>query len=108
MLKVSLLFNKFTNFMKNNSRILKIKNVKFSGYCFYMDTCIERDFKICISVPLNEDRLFTSSFHNNQFGKLKTKIKNSKSKKLKYRKSRTIFVLNYNDVNTWNKKNYLI
>ena len=52
MLKITLLFKKFTNFTGNNSRILKIKNTKFSGYCFNMNTRIQRDFKICINVPL--------------------------------------------------------
>ena len=37
----------------NNSRILRIQNVKFSGYYFYVNTNIQRDFEICISVPLN-------------------------------------------------------
>ena len=37
----------------NNSRILRIHNAKFSGYCFYMNTNKERYFQICISVPLN-------------------------------------------------------
>ena len=37
----------------NNSRILRIKNAKFSEYCFYMNTNIQGDFQICISVPLN-------------------------------------------------------
>ena len=50
MLKISLLFKKFTNF----SRILRIKNVKFLGYCFCMNTNIWGDFQICISVPLKE------------------------------------------------------
>ena len=36
----------------NNSQILRIENAKFSGYCFYMNTNIQGDFKICISVPL--------------------------------------------------------
>ena len=40
------------NSRANNSRILRIKNAKFSGYCFYMNTNIQRDFQICISVPL--------------------------------------------------------
>ena len=31
---------------------LRIKNVKFSGHRFYMNTNIKRDFKICISVTL--------------------------------------------------------
>ena len=37
-----------------NARILRIKNVKFSGYCFYMNTNILKDFQICISVPLRK------------------------------------------------------
>ena len=36
----------------NNSRILSIKNAKFSGYYFYMNLNIKRNFQICISVPL--------------------------------------------------------
>ena len=36
----------------NNSRILKIKNAKFAGYCFYLNTNIKGDFQICISIPL--------------------------------------------------------
>ena len=37
----------------NNSRILRIQNVKFSRYYFYMNTNIWRYFEICISVPLS-------------------------------------------------------
>ena len=36
----------------NNSKILTIKNAKFSGYYFYMDLNIWGDFQFCISVPL--------------------------------------------------------
>ena len=36
----------------NNSRILRFKNVKFSGYSFYMRTNIWWNFQICISVSL--------------------------------------------------------
>ena len=36
----------------NNSKILRVKNAKFSGYCFYINTNIYGDFEICISVPL--------------------------------------------------------
>ena len=43
----------------NNSRIVRIKNAKFSGYCFYMNKNIHGDFQICISVPLMQD----SEFH---------------------------------------------
>ena len=39
--------------MRNNWRILRIQNAKFSGHCFYMNTNIWRDFQICISVPLH-------------------------------------------------------
>ena len=35
-----------------NSSILRINNAKFSEYFFYMNTNIQRDFQICISVPL--------------------------------------------------------
>ena len=37
----------------NNSKILTIKNSKFSGYYFYMNLIIWGDFQICISVRLN-------------------------------------------------------
>ena len=43
--------------LANNSRILRIKNGKCSGYCFYMNTNIYRDFQICISVPLISNHL---------------------------------------------------
>ena len=36
----------------NNSRILRIINAKFSGYCFYMNKNMWGDFQIWISVPL--------------------------------------------------------
>ena len=42
----------------NNSIILRIQNAKCSEYCFYMNTNIERDFQICISVPLMEKFIF--------------------------------------------------
>ena len=50
MLNISLHFKKFTNF--TGSRILMIKNAKFSGYWFYMNKNILGDFQIYISVPL--------------------------------------------------------
>ena len=52
MLKVSLLFKKFTNSRVNNSIILRIKNAKLSGYRFNVNTNVWGDFQICISVPL--------------------------------------------------------
>ena len=36
----------------NNWKTLRIKNVKFPGYYFYMTTNILGDFHTCISVPL--------------------------------------------------------
>ena len=36
----------------NNWRILRIKNAKFSGFCFYINRNILRDFQICTSAPL--------------------------------------------------------
>ena len=38
---------------ENNSRILTIKNAKFSEYYFYMHLNIWGDFQICTSVPLS-------------------------------------------------------
>ena len=32
----------------------KIKNAKFSGYCFYIKTNMYGDFQICIRVPLSK------------------------------------------------------
>ena len=47
------------NFLRNlqisradNSRILRIENAEFSEYCFYMNTNIQGDFQVSISVPL--------------------------------------------------------
>ena len=39
--------------LANNSKMLRIKNAKFSGYYFYINTNIEVDFQICISIPLS-------------------------------------------------------
>ena len=36
----------------NNSRILRIKNAKFSGHYFRTNANIQANFQICISVPL--------------------------------------------------------
>ena len=33
-----------------------IKNASFSGYHFHMNTSLQGDFQICISVPLMEDK----------------------------------------------------
>ena len=52
MLKICLLFKKYTNFTVNNSIILRIKNAKFSGYCIYMSPNIYWNSQLCISVPL--------------------------------------------------------
>ena len=49
--KVAYFLRKIQTLRANNSRILKIKNAKFSGY-FYMNKNIWRDFQICISIPL--------------------------------------------------------
>ena len=52
MLKFSLLFKKLTNLRGNNSRIDRIKNAKFSEYFLCINTNIQGDFQLCISVPL--------------------------------------------------------
>ena len=43
---------KIQTFRAKNWRIVKIQDAKFSGYYFYMNTKIWRDFRICISAPL--------------------------------------------------------
>ena len=40
----------------NNSRILQIKNAKFSEYYFYINLNTYGDFQFCISVPLKFER----------------------------------------------------
>ena len=76
LLKISLLFNKFTNFTANNSIILRIRNAKFSGYCFYMNTNIKRDFQICFSVPLGLVRVKALDQNLPEF--IKTELVSSK------------------------------
>ena len=51
MLKSSLLFKKNTNSLVDNSRILRIRNAKFSRYCFYMNRNI---WKACICLEFSE------------------------------------------------------
>ena len=57
----------------NNSRILRIKNAKFSGHCFYMNTNMKEDFQICISVTEQKKEVHlinNSIFKLNRTGKL--------------------------------------
>ena len=49
MLKIRLLFKKFTTSRPNNSRILRIKNANFSGYCFYMKMNITETRKVMLT-----------------------------------------------------------
>ena len=56
MLKISLLRNLQTS-RANNSRILRIKNVKFSGYSFHMNRNIQGHFQVYI-LPLIATNLF--------------------------------------------------
>ena len=53
MLKLAYFLRNLEISRANNSRILRTKNAKFSGYCFYVNTNIYWDFETCISVPLN-------------------------------------------------------
>ena len=59
MLKISLLFKKNKILRVNNSRVITIKNTKFSGYYFYMNLNIWVDFQFCISVSLKSCSLYT-------------------------------------------------
>ena len=51
--KVAYFSRKIQVFWVNNSRILRIKNPKLSGYSFHMNPNIQWNFQICIIVPLN-------------------------------------------------------
>ena len=44
----------------NNWKTLRIKDAEFSGYYFYMNTKMQGDFQICISVPLRSQSKGTS------------------------------------------------
>ena len=44
----------FQTLRVSNSRALRIKNAKFTGDCFYMNTNMHGDFQTCVSVPLNK------------------------------------------------------
>ena len=48
-----LLFKKIQTLRANNWRTHRIHYAKFSGYYFYINTNIYRDFQICISVPVS-------------------------------------------------------
>ena len=50
--KVAYFLRKIQTSRVNKSRILGCKNVKFSGYCFYMESSIQWNFQIWIIVPL--------------------------------------------------------
>ena len=51
--KLAYFLRNLQNSRANNSRTFNIKNAKFSGYCFHLNTNISGDFQICISVTLN-------------------------------------------------------
>ena len=53
MLKLVYLLTNLQTLLAHKLRILWIKNAKFSGYCFYMNTSVQGDFQICISIPLS-------------------------------------------------------
>ena len=53
--KIAYFLKKIQTSREHNSRILKAKNAKFSGYCFYMNPNIWGNFQICISAPLRGD-----------------------------------------------------
>ena len=53
--KVAHFLRKIQTSRVNNSRIFKIENGKFSGYCFYTSPSIQWSFQNCISVSLTTD-----------------------------------------------------
>ena len=54
----STFYKNLQNSQVNNSRILRIKNTKLSGYCLYINTNIQGDFQINTSVPLRNGKVF--------------------------------------------------
>ena len=61
----------------NNSRTLRLKNAKFSGYCFYMNTNIQGDSPIGISVPLRIFHVLTKFvFSSSRLSLAETEFKN--------------------------------
>ena len=54
MLKISLLFKEFTDWRVNNSRIVRIKNAKLSGSCFYMKINVQGDLHISELLQWNQ------------------------------------------------------
>ena len=48
--KLTYILRNLQTLTANNSRVLRIKKAKFSGYCFYMNANIQRDSEICINV----------------------------------------------------------
>ena len=77
----SLLFKKKTNFTGNNSRILRIKNARFSEYYFCINYNLLGDFQICISVPWTKSKLikvlwsYKLMWHYKYFAILESKVK---------------------------------
>ena len=64
--KVAYFLRKTQTSRVNNSRILRIKNAKFSGYCLYINPNILWNFQICISVPLRRNLLRFEKYQHKQ------------------------------------------
>ena len=54
--------------LKISLQVLRIKNAKFSDYCFYMNTNIQGGFRICISVPFNVDKKYLDTLLSKKWG----------------------------------------
>ena len=59
--KVAYFLRKIQTLWVNNSRILRIKNAKFSGFCFYMNTNVREIFKPAL-VYLKQMLCYTTIF----------------------------------------------
>ena len=71
MLKISLFLMNLQTSRANNSRIVGIRNAKFSGCCFYINTKIQRDF--CVGVPIieyNKRNIFLQNHAENEAERL--------------------------------------
>ena len=67
MLKLAYFVGKIQAFRVNKSRILTIRDVKLSGYYFFMNYNVHGDFQICISVPLSRIYQLTQIRDNNNY-----------------------------------------
>ena len=63
MLKISLLFNSLQTSRINNSKMLRIRNAKFAGYCFIWTQSFRQGFKsalVYLQISLKQTNILTA------------------------------------------------